>query len=58
MPCGSCHAIPPPSPHPTDSECKSCHEDAYSDDALNPAVHINGAVDFEGGDDRALGAQP
>ena len=61
LPCGSCHSIPPPSPHPSDSECKSCHEDAYSDDALNPAFHINGTVDFEGedeGEDDGLGATP
>src|SRR5690606_41028610 len=23
--CGSCHGLPPPSPHPDDSACADCH---------------------------------
>lgn len=57
--CGACHSIPPPSPHPSDDECKSCHEDAYDDHALDPAFHINGEVDFEDeGEDDGVGARP
>ncbi|MCK9460807.1 MAG: hypothetical protein M0R80_14305 [Proteobacteria bacterium] len=59
IPCGSCHSIPPPSPHPSDDECKSCHEDAYNDHALDPGFHINGEVDFEDeGEDDGVGARP
>jgi len=37
--CGSCHAMPPPAPHPASETCWRCH--SYS--AVN---HVNGVVDF------------
>ena len=48
--CGDCHGIPPLDPHPDNSECATCHADAYLDGGLDTAVHLNGAVDFGSSD--------
>ena len=42
--CGTCHAAPPPSPHPPNPGCGHCH-DGYSSTAVNLASHVNGALD-------------
>ena len=45
--CGTCHDVPPPSPHPHESECDECHESVYEEGFFNnPALHVNGRVDF------------
>ena len=48
QPCGSCHGLPPASPHPQNTQCSLCHSTVV--DALNyiidKAKHINGQVDF------------
>ena len=45
--CGSCHGVPPPAPHPTDTNCASCHPtmEEGSTTFRDPASHINGVVD-------------
>jgi predicted CxxxxCH...CXXCH cytochrome family protein len=45
--CGSCHGVPPPAPHPTDSNCASCHPTMEEGSLTfrDPASHINGVVD-------------
>lgn len=40
--CGSCHAMPPPAPHPPSAACASCHPDPV----LSPDTHVNGTLDF------------
>ena len=45
--CGSCHALPPPAPHPARSDCSICH--AGIDDTrqfTSPELHVNGRVDL------------
>ena len=47
--CGSCHGAPPPAPHPTDSNCASCHPTMTAGAGLviaYPALHIDGKVDL------------
>lgn len=45
--CGSCHAIPPPAPHPAPSACNNCHSNMNSSmQFIDPAKHVNGIVDF------------
>ncbi len=48
--CGSCHSIPPPGPHPADSNCSTCHPtvDAAMTFLL-PQRHIDGVVDVNPG---------
>jgi len=47
--CGSCHGRPPPAPHPTDTNCASCHPMMEVDGTFrDPASHINGTVDVTG----------
>ncbi len=49
--CGSCHGAPPPPPHPTGSNCATCHP-TMEEASLNfrdPASHIDGKVDVVGG---------
>lgn len=50
--CGSCHALPPPAPHPVASlnpVCSKCHEDIAPDNLtfVRPELHVNGEVTFE-----------
>lgn len=44
--CGSCHGLPPPSPHPQSANCHACHGTVTKPDRtfLNPAVHVDGRV--------------
>jgi predicted CxxxxCH...CXXCH cytochrome family protein len=49
--CGSCHATPPPAPHPPSTACgtSGCHEGittgALAISAAGRAVHVNGIID-------------
>jgi predicted CxxxxCH...CXXCH cytochrome family protein len=48
--CGTCHALPPPRPHPYFSEdCGRCHENVSPDGKtfLRPDLHVDGVVTFE-----------
>jgi predicted CxxxxCH...CXXCH cytochrome family protein len=42
--CGTCHGLPPPSPHMQNSSCGTCHS-GYTSSAVNKALHLNFAVD-------------
>jgi predicted CxxxxCH...CXXCH cytochrome family protein len=47
--CGSCHALPPPRPHPYYADdCGRCHEDAAADGKSfrHPELHVDGIVTF------------
>jgi predicted CxxxxCH...CXXCH cytochrome family protein len=46
--CGSCHGLPPPAPHPYQSDCSSCHEDIAPDNVhfIHPELHVDGVVTF------------
>jgi hypothetical protein len=49
--CGSCHALPPPAPHPKaefNPVCSACHENIAPDNAtfLFPELHVDGVVTF------------
>ena len=46
--CGSCHALPPPAPHPYANDCSKCHEDLASDNVTftHPERHVDGVVTF------------
>ena len=49
--CGTCHALPPPAPHPASPACDLCHHDAIvtpSGPQIAPLwknLHINGVID-------------
>ncbi|HEY3446775.1 MAG TPA: CxxxxCH/CxxCH domain-containing protein [Myxococcales bacterium] len=46
--CGACHGLPPPAPHPADSNCHSCHTGTVGADGkidLAAGLHINGRFD-------------
>lgn len=42
--CGTCHGLPPPSPHPATASCGTCHT-GYTAGSVNPASHLNGVLD-------------
>lgn len=45
--CNSCHGLPPPAPHPAQTDCATCHQNAAPDGGfVRPDLHINGRVDF------------
>lgn len=46
--CQSCHGMPPPAPHPPDSDCGKCHPTMLQGNPttiMDPAKHINGTVE-------------
>ncbi len=45
--CGSCHGLPPASPHPQNSDCFKCHGSVIDQNRqfVNKKLHINGQVD-------------
>jgi len=52
--CGTCHGVPPPSPHPaaTLTQCSGCHSGTVNPDGtINVAggLHIDGTVEITGG---------
>jgi len=46
--CGSCHALPPARPHPTDTQCSTCHAKVIdaSNNIIDKEKHINGQTDL------------
>jgi predicted CxxxxCH...CXXCH cytochrome family protein len=42
--CGTCHASPPPGPHPANPNCGGCHA-GYTGTTVNAAVHVDGKLD-------------
>jgi predicted CxxxxCH...CXXCH cytochrome family protein len=46
--CGSCHGIPPPSPHVASVDCGTCHT-GYTSSTVNLALHLDGLVQVSGG---------
>ncbi len=51
--CGSCHALPPPRPHPYYAQdCGRCHENMTPDGSrfIRPELHVDGIVTFELGE--------
>jgi hypothetical protein len=42
--CGTCHGVPPPSPHPQAGACGVCHADVIALDGgfIAPELHVNG----------------
>jgi len=52
--CGTCHGLPPPSPHPpvgSISGCAACHAGTVSSSGtidVAAGLHVNGKVDFAG----------
>jgi predicted CxxxxCH...CXXCH cytochrome family protein len=47
--CGTCHALPPPKPHPeTTAPCSDCHQNiAPSGLFVRPDLHVDGDVTFK-----------
>jgi hypothetical protein len=50
-PCGACHGLPPPRPHPVadlNPVCSACHENAAPDNVsfVRPDLHVDGIVTF------------
>lgn len=48
--CGTCHALPPPRPHPYYSEdCGRCHKNMSPDGSefVRPDLHVDGVVTFD-----------
>jgi predicted CxxxxCH...CXXCH cytochrome family protein len=46
--CGSCHALPPPPPHPIASDCSRCHSSVIdaSSNFIAPELHVNGKLEL------------
>jgi predicted CxxxxCH...CXXCH cytochrome family protein len=44
--CGTCHALPPPLPHPNVSNCSLCHGEVVdaTRNFTQPALHVDGVV--------------
>jgi predicted CxxxxCH...CXXCH cytochrome family protein len=45
--CGTCHAVPPPAPHPQRSACGDCHP-GYTSTTVAAATHVNGTIEVAG----------
>jgi predicted CxxxxCH...CXXCH cytochrome family protein len=50
--CGTCHALPPPSPHPQSDRCSVCHADVIdaAGHLIAPELHVDGTVEYKAGD--------
>jgi predicted CxxxxCH...CXXCH cytochrome family protein len=50
--CGTCHALPPPLPHPQSERCSVCHGEVVDADRniIAPERHVDGVVDYVAGD--------
>lgn len=44
--CGTCHGLPPPSPHPQAGNCVVCHDQVLSPDGgiARPELHVDGVI--------------
>ncbi len=51
--CGTCHALPPPAPHPASTRCSVCHADVVDENQriIAPELHVNGTVEYRAGAD-------
>lgn len=49
--CGSCHALPPPAPHPVSDKCSNCHGRVVNAnrEIKDPSLHVNGTVEVNYG---------
>lgn len=47
--CGTCHALPPPAPHPDNADdCSACHQNVdASRNFTRPDLHVDGDVTFQ-----------
>ncbi len=48
--CGTCHGLPPPTPHPQLTDCSLCHGMVVGSDdrtIIDPLLHVNGVVDVD-----------
>lgn len=47
--CGTCHSLPPPPPHTTNTNCASCHSKVVnsSNVIIDKTLHINGEVNVD-----------
>lgn len=50
--CGTCHALPPPAPHPQSDKCSVCHADVIDEQGhiIAPELHVDGVVEYKAGD--------
>jgi predicted CxxxxCH...CXXCH cytochrome family protein len=51
--CAFCHGYPPAGSHTPSTNCNSCHSNTVAvtnDGFTDPSLHINGTVEFDGGD--------
>jgi predicted CxxxxCH...CXXCH cytochrome family protein len=47
--CGTCHGNPPPAPHPSGTNCSTCHDTAGADGSIAiPAQHGDGILQVKG----------
>lgn len=48
-PCGTCHGLPPPAPHPQAPQCFACHAEVVRADGgfVDPALHVDGVVELK-----------
>ncbi len=45
--CTGCHGMPPPEPHPAETQCFQCHENIEPDHSFSqPELHVDGVVTF------------
>ena len=47
--CGSCHGLPPPAPHPQNTNCSQCHSQVIDANRnfTNKSLHIDGKVEID-----------
>ncbi|MCA9556136.1 MAG: CxxxxCH/CxxCH domain-containing protein, partial [Myxococcales bacterium] len=50
--CGTCHAMPPPAPHPANQQCELCHAPTAGPNMriADRTTHVDGIVQVTGGD--------
>lgn len=54
--CQSCHGVPPPAPHPNNTNCQGCHADAGPGQTIiNAALHIDGITQVTAGTNHPMG---
>lgn len=54
--CQSCHGLPPPAPHPNDTNCQNCHMSAGPNHTIvNRALHIDGITQVTAGSNHPTG---
>jgi predicted CxxxxCH...CXXCH cytochrome family protein len=46
--CTTCHGVPPPAPHPQETDCIRCHP-GYTQTSVRKWTHVNGQSDFPSG---------